>query len=264
MSSKPCKVLLAGDVGGSLQALFKRVAAVNKSSGPFDLLLCTGSFFPHSGKQSCPTCLQLPMHGSSSEHQPCIVVPNACLAVRRRQHAHCSCVVTGPAACNHFAAGPASDEEVADLELLDYLTGSKQAPVPTYFIGAFGQVCRLRRGWGSRPPMHWCPSSSLSHRCPTALDRHGLMTCRCDFLASSSPGAVVGVLRAYFALLVSEPKGCCSRPGAKPAGLRALLVAAVFDWPLVLRRQALNQVHRAGFTVSPCFSSQACTAHHKP
>ena len=51
MSSKPCKVLLAGDVGGSLQALFKRVAAVNINSGPFDLLLCTGSFFPHSGKQ---------------------------------------------------------------------------------------------------------------------------------------------------------------------------------------------------------------------
>ena len=43
------KVLLAGDVRGRLSALFARVAAVNKSSGPFDLLLCVGRFFSDPG-----------------------------------------------------------------------------------------------------------------------------------------------------------------------------------------------------------------------
>lgn len=44
------KVLVTGDPGGNLPALFKRVAAVNKSNGPFDLLFCVGSFFSHAGK----------------------------------------------------------------------------------------------------------------------------------------------------------------------------------------------------------------------
>jgi hypothetical protein len=39
------KVLVAGDVGGNLEELFKRVGAVNSKSGPFDCLLCTGEFF---------------------------------------------------------------------------------------------------------------------------------------------------------------------------------------------------------------------------
>ena len=39
------KVLVAGDVGGNLDELFKRVGAVNSKSGPFDCLLCTGEFF---------------------------------------------------------------------------------------------------------------------------------------------------------------------------------------------------------------------------
>ena len=43
------KVLLCGDVNGKLSTLFNRVAAVNKSNGPFDLLLCTGAFFPEAG-----------------------------------------------------------------------------------------------------------------------------------------------------------------------------------------------------------------------
>ncbi len=44
------KVLVTGDPGGNLPALFKRVAAVNKSNGPFDLLFCVGSFFSHAGE----------------------------------------------------------------------------------------------------------------------------------------------------------------------------------------------------------------------
>lgn len=43
------KVLLSGDPEGKLGALFKRVAAVNKSNGPFDMLICVGSFFQPGG-----------------------------------------------------------------------------------------------------------------------------------------------------------------------------------------------------------------------
>jgi hypothetical protein len=47
------KVLFAGDVGGKVEALFKRVSTVNSSSaGPFDLLLCIGGFFASSGGRS--------------------------------------------------------------------------------------------------------------------------------------------------------------------------------------------------------------------
>ncbi|GAQ77685.1 hypothetical protein KFL_000020470 [Klebsormidium nitens] len=43
------RVLLSGSPLGRLTTLFKRVAAVNKSNGPFDLLLCVGQFFPSQG-----------------------------------------------------------------------------------------------------------------------------------------------------------------------------------------------------------------------
>ncbi len=48
MGSK--KVLLSGSVDGKVSALFKRVSAVNKSNGPFDMLLCTGRFFADAGE----------------------------------------------------------------------------------------------------------------------------------------------------------------------------------------------------------------------
>ncbi|KAL5572475.1 hypothetical protein UlMin_022072, partial [Ulmus minor] len=44
----PPRILLCGDVSGRLNQLFKRVASVNKSAGPFDALLCVGQFFPDS------------------------------------------------------------------------------------------------------------------------------------------------------------------------------------------------------------------------
>lgn len=44
------KVLFAGEPSGRFEALFKRVAAVNASNGPFDLLLCCGAFFAGSGE----------------------------------------------------------------------------------------------------------------------------------------------------------------------------------------------------------------------
>ncbi|KAL0037433.1 hypothetical protein WJX79_008053 [Trebouxia sp. C0005] len=76
------KVLVTGDPGGNLPALFKRVAAVNKSNGPFDLLFCVGSFFSHADSKE--------------------------------------------------DAAPVSADAQA------YTSGSKQAPIPTYFIGSFG------------------------------------------------------------------------------------------------------------------------------
>eukprot|EP00873_Tetraselmis_striata_P042256 jgi/Tetstr1/462520/TSEL_007509.t1 len=41
-------ILISGDCGGKLTAMFKRVASVNKSNGPFAALLCVGSFFQPS------------------------------------------------------------------------------------------------------------------------------------------------------------------------------------------------------------------------
>lgn len=53
------KVLISGEVDGKFGALFKRVEAVNKSAaGPFDVLFCTGRFFPASnGPGELPTFL---------------------------------------------------------------------------------------------------------------------------------------------------------------------------------------------------------------
>ncbi|KAG9455617.1 hypothetical protein H6P81_000125 [Aristolochia fimbriata] len=45
------RFLFCGDVLGRLNQLFKRVALVNKSAGPFDALLCVGQFFPDSPEQ---------------------------------------------------------------------------------------------------------------------------------------------------------------------------------------------------------------------
>jgi hypothetical protein len=51
------KVLLAGDVNGRLDALFKRVGTVNASNGPFDALLCVGSFFNPEGQSAARPCI---------------------------------------------------------------------------------------------------------------------------------------------------------------------------------------------------------------
>ncbi|URE35275.1 zinc finger CCCH domain-containing protein [Musa troglodytarum] len=48
MATAPPRILLCGDVLGCLNHLFKRVQSVNKSTGPFDALLCVGQFFPDS------------------------------------------------------------------------------------------------------------------------------------------------------------------------------------------------------------------------
>jgi hypothetical protein len=48
-SGDTIKVLVAGEVQGRIDALFKRVGSVNASNGPFDLLLCVGAFFNPAG-----------------------------------------------------------------------------------------------------------------------------------------------------------------------------------------------------------------------
>ncbi|XP_043707197.1 zinc finger CCCH domain-containing protein 64 [Telopea speciosissima] len=72
----PPRILLCGDVLGRLNQLFKRVSSVNKSTGPFDALLCLGQFFADSSDQLD--------------------------------------------------------------ELLEYVEGRSQLPIPTYFIGDYG------------------------------------------------------------------------------------------------------------------------------
>ncbi|XP_039448083.1 CWF19-like protein 1 homolog [Culex pipiens pallens] len=44
MDSKQ-KILIVGDVNGKFSAFFARIENVNKKTGPFDLVLCVGSFF---------------------------------------------------------------------------------------------------------------------------------------------------------------------------------------------------------------------------
>ncbi|KAL7589477.1 hypothetical protein Lser_V15G38867 [Lactuca serriola] len=46
----PPRILLTGDPLGHLNQLFKRVSSVNKSTGPFDAVLCVGQFFPESSE----------------------------------------------------------------------------------------------------------------------------------------------------------------------------------------------------------------------
>lgn len=41
------KLMVCGDVGGNLEELFKKVEAVQKKSGVFDMLLCAGEVIPH-------------------------------------------------------------------------------------------------------------------------------------------------------------------------------------------------------------------------
>ncbi|KAK6972586.1 CWF19-like protein 1 [Biomphalaria glabrata] len=45
MANKPLRILVAGDVEGNFDQLFKRVQSIQKKSGNFDLLLCVGDFF---------------------------------------------------------------------------------------------------------------------------------------------------------------------------------------------------------------------------
>lgn len=45
MAAAALKIIVSGDVEGKFEALFKRVALIDKKSGPFDMLLCVGSFF---------------------------------------------------------------------------------------------------------------------------------------------------------------------------------------------------------------------------
>lgn len=45
------RILLAGDVLGRLNQLYKRVSTITKTTGPFDAMFCVGQFFPDTSDQ---------------------------------------------------------------------------------------------------------------------------------------------------------------------------------------------------------------------
>lgn len=46
-------------------------------------------------------------------------------------------------------AGPGADDAEPDAALVKYVTGEAAVPVPTYFIGGYGEQCRDGVGQGS-------------------------------------------------------------------------------------------------------------------
>lgn len=54
MADKVQKILVAGDVEGRFNQLFKRVTNVNQKNGPFSFLLCVGDFFGTDNSQWLP------------------------------------------------------------------------------------------------------------------------------------------------------------------------------------------------------------------
>ena len=130
------KVLLSGDPEGKLGALFKRVAAVNKSNGPFDMLICVGSFFPPGGAVSFAECrIVITIASLTPNPHP----PPASLA---RLQATCTAVQSEHARLRATDATLTDEEAEVEAELSAYLTGAQTVPVPTYFIGSFGAGSR--------------------------------------------------------------------------------------------------------------------------
>ena len=121
------KVLLSGDINGKWNTLFKRVAAVNKSNGPFDVLLCTGRTFGDAGDVS-GNPFNLPTRQPAVWSDTLHICDMRGLAGSQTSHqAHTE------------TAGATEDGAEIDAELQPYLDGSKQPAIPTYFIGAFGR-----------------------------------------------------------------------------------------------------------------------------
>ena len=131
------KVLFAGEPSGRIEALFKRVAAVNASNGPFDLLLCCGAFFAGSGARAAAIHASKKPAVNSSLWQRALF-PDACRCHSPRCHRLVRGCLCGSALmlCMASPAGP--DEGDYTGELLPYITGEKKAPIPTYFIGGWG------------------------------------------------------------------------------------------------------------------------------
>lgn len=131
------KVLFAGEPSGRIEALFKRVATVNASNGPFDLLLCCGAFFAGSGEWAAAVHASKNQTASSSLWLCALILAPAADARPAATPWH-ACCLCGCALmlCMDCPAGP--DEGDYTGELLPYITGEKKAPIPTYFIGGWG------------------------------------------------------------------------------------------------------------------------------
>lgn len=59
-----CKFLIAGDVKGNFKTFFKKVSSVVKKKGPFDFVLCVGSFFGTKDEEwehYIKKCLDIPL-----------------------------------------------------------------------------------------------------------------------------------------------------------------------------------------------------------
>lgn len=71
-NSSAVKVLLTGDVCGRFDTLFSRVGKVNGSNGPFDALICVGSFFNPDGDDAVGSLGELEpfVHGLKSVPVP--------------------------------------------------------------------------------------------------------------------------------------------------------------------------------------------------
>ena len=67
----------------------------------------------------------------------------------------------------HATAGPTEDGADIDAELQPYLDGSKQPPIPTYFIGAYGRnsasaVQQLQQSGEGSPVLRYLGRSGLT------------------------------------------------------------------------------------------------------
>lgn len=90
--------------------------------------------------------------------------------------------------CVNCCSGPEDDAAEADAELLEYASGRRTAPLPTYFIGGFGRGAeRILAELDASSSLqvhttHICPS--ISHLClsvgaeRSALAPRGLRRCR--------------------------------------------------------------------------------------
>eukprot|EP01133_Synstelium_polycarpum_P007653 gene7653-8957_t len=132
--SEVTKILVCGDVGGSIDALFKRVATIDKSAGPFKMLLCVGSFFEKYnnaavGKDDapirCPEELEKYRAGVATAPIPTYFIANT---PRDLSYLADLADASGKVAENIIYLGKTGIREISGLNIA-YLSGSVSHPV---------------------------------------------------------------------------------------------------------------------------------------